>query len=132
MAFNLVEDGTIAVVGIASGALTKMAPVNIMGTNVGVDAIAEGAALVGGAALQFLMPGTLPNVADGLFDSGLALMARRGTIHLMNQTTAAGWAGGAPYRVGAATYGNAHAASASGLARGQSSSVTGLRQVRFS
>lgn len=81
---DLLHTGTVAALGVASGVLDGtnwVKPINI-GTatapmNIAPGAIAEGAGLVVGLAMQLWMPMTLPKVADGLFDGGVALVARR-------------------------------------------------------
>lgn len=100
MAMNLARTGIAGVVGVASGALFPetvaggpgIKPIDIGGTKIGWDTVAEGVALVGGAAMQLLAPFTMPSIADGLVDGGLALLARRGTTLALKQVQASPYA----------------------------------------
>lgn len=141
MSLNIVRSGTSAVVGIASGALSTQPGISIGASlpAISPSAIAEAVALVVGAAAQFLSPATMPNFVDGLVDGGVALLARRGAMHLMLQTSGSTAtitpAGG--YRMNGAMYGGVHQASAAGLAGGngmrpQMSTVGHLPEQRLS
>lgn len=89
MAMNLVRTGVAAVAGLASGALSspKVAPLTLGTTSISWGLVAEAVAVVGGAGLQFISPFTAPNIADGLVDGGVALLAARGANWAMSQTT---------------------------------------------
>lgn len=119
MAMNLARTGTAGVVGVASGILAPptVAPLVIGGTTIQYATIAEGAALLVGAGLQLLAPFTMPSVADGLVDGGIALLARRGTQFAVGQMQASPFAQralGSPY----AMPNMAAAQRASAMARG--------------
>lgn len=81
MGMNLARTGAAAVLGIGSGVLDSglVAPLDMGGTKVSYATILEALGLVGGGVLQFAMPDTMPAVADGLVDGGIALLAARGT-----------------------------------------------------
>jgi hypothetical protein len=139
VALNVVRSGTAGVLGIASGALASQPALTITtGVSLSPSSIAEGVGFVLGAGLQFLSPMTMPNLADGLVDGGLALLLRRGAAYFMAKATGGTYPGpggytatpSAAYRLNGATYGNVHAASASGYVRGQSATTGGLRQIR--
>lgn len=88
MALNLPRTGTAAVVGVASGVLsdeTRFPPLGTAPNTFSWGTIAEAAATLGGVGLQMMMPMTAPNLADGLVDGGLALLAARGTRWAMAQ-----------------------------------------------
>lgn len=125
MAMNLARTGTAGVVGVASGVLSAkpeglVDPLVIGGTTIQFATIAEGLALVAGAGLQLLAPFTMPSVADGLVDGGLALLARRGTVFAVKSTQAAPFATRAGY-----TMPNI-ASRVGGLARGAVGGSSGL------
>lgn len=106
MSMNLARTATSGVVGVGSGVLGSgiLQPLNLGGMTIGYDAILEVTALLGGAVLQFAAPRTMPNVADGLVDGGLALGARRLTVFALKRTGVAGAARfgyASPYSVGA-------------------------------
>lgn len=77
MGMNLVQVGGAAAAGLLSGVLESQAPVVIGGQSLPASAIAEGVAVIGGAALQMFMPYTMPALVDGLVDGGVALLAKR-------------------------------------------------------
>ena len=83
MALNITRIGTSAVVGAASGAIDPSIDstrvIELGGQVISWSAILEAVALVGGGALQLMSPHLAPNVADGMVDSGAALLAARGT-----------------------------------------------------
>ncbi len=89
MAMNLLRTGVAAAAGLASGALSspKVTPLTLGTTSVSWGLVAEAVAVVGGAGLQFISPFTAPNLADGLVDGGIALLAARGANWAMSQTT---------------------------------------------
>ena len=86
---NLVRAASAGALGVASAVVASvktLTPLDIGGTKVGYDAITEAAGLVIGAGLQFMSPFTMPALADGLVDGGVALVAKRGTHYIMAQT----------------------------------------------
>jgi hypothetical protein len=137
--FNIVRTGSGVVLGIASGILNPLGPVKstiVISTTpsliLGFDTVAEIAGTVIGGGLQMLAPTTLPNMADGLVECGLALLARRTAEYI----TKAGQTPPPPYfsqpyaRVGAANYGQVHSPTAGGMGRPVQSSFTGLPTYR--
>lgn len=124
MGMNFVRTGVSAGIGVASGAIaaqgTAIPPIALPGLgNVSVDAIVEGVAGIGGAALQLLAPMTLPSVVDGLVDGGLALLGRRVTFHALKPGTPypmqrsgnGAWTNAWQANAAGARYGNVHGAS---------------------
>jgi hypothetical protein len=85
---NLVHKGAAAAVGIASAAAdnARMAPVSVGGQNVGISTIVELLAVVAGGVAQQFSPYMAPTAVDGIISGGLALVARRGTAHVLAQT----------------------------------------------
>jgi len=80
MALNLARTGTAVAVGLIDGVVeAKMAtPAFTLGTTaIHWSTIAEGVAVLGGAAWQFMAPYSMPNIADGLVEGGGALLAKR-------------------------------------------------------
>lgn len=141
MAMNLVRTGSAALVGLGSGALNNAivpATLHIAGIGVGYDAILEIGALAAGMGLQAFMPQTLPNLADGLVDGGIALTARRlsvfGVLALSNKNPTNVYAAQgmraspsyAPYRINGAMYGGVHHSSP----RGANTTLSGLARAR--
>jgi len=84
---NLVRTGLAAVVGVASGVAEPptLQPLTLGTTHISYGTVVEAVALVGGAVMQFMMPFTLPSVADGLVDGSIALLASRGTKYGLAQ-----------------------------------------------
>lgn len=78
--FNVVRAGTAGLLGVGSGVADGAiagGPFMIGTAQVTWGAVVEGVGLLAGAGLQLLSPSTLPNLADGLVDGGLALALRR-------------------------------------------------------
>ncbi len=131
---NLVRTGSAALVGIGSGVLDNRivpSPINLGGLAVGYDMVFEVGSLVAGVGLQALMPMTLPNLADGLVDGGIALTARRLTVYGVQALTGktpvlTGYRPAMPYRVNGAMYGGVHG----GTPRGATTTLTGLSRAR--
>ncbi|RJO60337.1 MAG: hypothetical protein C4542_09605 [Dehalococcoidia bacterium] len=118
---HLVRTGSAAAVGVASGMLetSSMAPIVLGGFAITPAALVEGLALIGGGALQYFSPFTMPNIVDGVVDGGAALLGRRvgtmvGTRFLSGSAYARGGGSFAPYQVNGA-----------GAARGYVGSVAG-------
>ncbi len=88
MAMNLARTGTALVLGAASGGVEPptIQPLTLGTTVVSWSTVLEALGLVGGAALQVMAPFTMPSVADGLVDAGIALLARRGTNYAITRT----------------------------------------------
>ena len=96
MALELMKLGTEAVIAVASG-LADPPPVGGFGlqpisfgavgseTRISYGAVTEAVALVAGVGMQLLMPFTLPDVAEGLTDAGLVLLAHRMTHELTHK-----------------------------------------------
>ena len=151
--FNAVRAVGSGGLGIASGVLDGAGVGTVFnlpgpgGSQVPVTygAVAEVVGLAVGVGLQALSPATLPNLADGLTDGGIALFARRvavyGTEMLAGKTTAtfgqtAGWNYNMPlgqqqgYQVNgaaaAARYGNVHSGSYSGAGMRAQSTFSGI------
>lgn len=137
MAMNLLETGTAALVGLASGYATNHQDLtkpllgdatkpDALGT-VYADKAVELAALVGGAAMQYFAPFTYPSVADGLVAGGAALLGRRIGVTTF-KATASGYSGGHGYAGGMNAGGAYGMPSYSGGmgARGQIGSISGV------
>lgn len=81
MALNLVQAGASAGIGVISGVLEGQTGVTLGTTVIPASGLAEAAAVVGGVALQFFAPYTMPDMVDGLVDGlvdgGIALLGRR-------------------------------------------------------
>ncbi len=84
MALELMKLGTEVVVGVADGLLDPpptggfgVAPLNLGGRNISYGAVLEAASVLVGGGMQMLMPFTLPDIADGLLDAGIPLLAAR-------------------------------------------------------
>ncbi|RJQ43388.1 MAG: hypothetical protein C4534_08300 [Gaiellales bacterium] len=82
MSFNIKRTLASGVVGAASGATNA----GILGqqltigtTTIQYSTVVEAVGLVGGAALQMLMPYAMPDIVDGVVDGSIALLAKRGT-----------------------------------------------------
>jgi len=136
MGMNLARTGVAGALGIGSGVLDPASgvvqPLMLGTTSVSYAAILEALGLVGGGILQFAMPYTMPDVADGLVDGGIALLAARGTkyaVAKMRPTTAGAAAAylGAQ-RVGALASGNGYGAltGAPLYSRGQVGGMAGV------
>ena len=79
---NLKRTLASGVVGVASGATNAGilgSQLTIGTTNIQYSTVVEAVGLVGGAALQMLMPYAMPDIVDGVVDGSLALLAKRGT-----------------------------------------------------
>ena len=92
MSMNLARTATAAVVGAGSGVAGEAIEPLKFGavgseTVVSWGTIVEAVALLGGAGLQFMSPFTMPNIADGMVDGGIALLAARGARYVMTQTS---------------------------------------------
>lgn len=91
MALNIVRIGTAAVVGAASGGLDSDPTRHLdLGdptkpTVIMYGTILEAVALIGGAAMQLMMPFMAANIADGAVDAGAALLAARGVKQVMTE-----------------------------------------------
>lgn len=99
MAMQMVRTLSAGGLGIASSlgeptSMLKLAPIDLAGTKLSWATIVEAAGLVVGAGLQFMAPFTMPNVADGLVDGGLALLAARGGRNFLKAPAAASMYGG--------------------------------------
>ncbi len=94
MGLNLMRTGTGAVLGVGSGVLEPPTtqPLMLGTTAISYSTILEATGLVAGAALQLVSPYTVPEVADGLVDGGVALLARRGSQYAMSKTRTAAYA----------------------------------------
>jgi hypothetical protein len=96
MAMNLTRTGTALVLGAASGGLEPptLKALTLGSTVISWSTVVEALGLVAGAGLQLMAPFTMPSVADGLVDGGIALLARRGTNYAITRarptTTTAG------------------------------------------
>jgi len=95
VALNIVRIGTAAVVGAASGGLDSDPTRHLdLGdptkpTVIMYGTILEAVALIGGAAMQLMMPFMAANIADGAVDAGAALLAARGVKQAMKPAAAA-------------------------------------------
>lgn len=151
MPMQMMREGAALGAGILSGVATQQFrnsagakplydsnPADPNAIKVWADTAVEVVAAVGGSAMQYFMPFTAPQVVDGLVDGGLALLARRATMHFMKPATAAatqaymGAAAGNAYPAGAwALPGGMPAAGMyGGNGRAQVGSVGGLRHNR--
>lgn len=90
---NIARTGTALVTGAISGGIEPVTKPLMLGTTaVSYGTVVEALALVVGAGLQFMSPYTMPDVADGLVDGSVALLAHRGTKYAIAKTqTAAAW-----------------------------------------
>lgn len=122
MGMNLAGMGGAAGIGLLSSYLYGKPGIDLGTTAapnmIPADLIAEGVAVVGGVALQMLMPYTMPDVVDGVVNGGLALLAKHVGAGVFKTSTGTG---GSPYsfpmatRVGALQSG-ARGLNASGVA----------------
>lgn len=113
MALQLTRTATSGVVGVGSGAIGQLTnPRTIGGQTVGFDTMFEVASLVVGAGMQFMMPFSMPNVADGLVDGGIALGARRLTGYALRKSGMTPAASYGAYAMG----GRAHVGAMNGAA----------------
>lgn len=142
---NVPRAATAAAVGILSGAAETQADIvnfPLLGGNVGMDAVVEGVALIGAAALAWLSPQTNPDMVDGAFEGSLALMAKRGVANglvmakvPLKGTTGRTYMGERAFRANAlrsAEYGSVNSPSAGGvIGRGYSTSP-GLQILQVS
>ncbi len=78
MALNVARGATAGILGAVSGALEEQTPTMIGTTAVRYSTMVEALGLVAGLGLQLASPFTMPQMADGLADGGLALLLRRG------------------------------------------------------
>lgn len=99
MAMQMVRSISALGLGGVSGVteptgMLKLAPIKLGDQSISWATIAEATGVVVGAGLQFMAPFTLPNVADGLVDGGLALLAARGARNFLKAPAAGAMYGG--------------------------------------
>ena len=111
MAMNLARTGVSAVVGVGSAVLQeKTTPLMLGTTAISWGTVEEAAALLVGGGMQLFAPHTMPDVADGLVDGSIALLAARGTRYALTSMGGAapyavrGAQAGYPQRVGTGAY----------------------------
>jgi hypothetical protein len=121
---NLKTGGTSLVVGAVGGVLENtQAPLAVAGLTLDWALVAGAVALVGGVVLQSTAPFTQPDIADGLIDSGLALVGLKGSQMLLKATgTASGWSA---HQVGPA-FAGLYGSMASPCARGSLGGIQGV------
>jgi len=122
---NLKTGGTSLVVGAVGGVLENTQTPLKLSDTLSLDwALITGAvALVGGAVMQQAMPFAQPDIADGLVDSGLALVGLKGVQMVLKATgSTAGWTA---HQVGPA-YAGLYGGLAAPCARGSLGGMSGV------